>query len=60
VPLIIAQWIFKCGYEIVATPLTYAVVNSLKRAERVDYFDRGTNFNPFSASDRNTVHEQSN
>jgi queuosine precursor transporter len=31
----------------VATPLTYVVVNGLKRAEGVDFFDRSTNFNPF-------------
>jgi len=36
------------GYEILATPLTYWVVNSLKRAEGVDVYDRDTNFNPFS------------
>ena len=35
-------------YEVVATPLTYWVVNSLKRAESVNYFDRDTDFNPFA------------
>ncbi len=49
--LIVAQWIFKCLYEIVATPLTYAVVGFLKRAEGVDYYDRGTDFNPFKLRD---------
>jgi uncharacterized integral membrane protein (TIGR00697 family) len=34
--------------EIVATPLTYRVVNFLKRAEKEDYYDRDTNFNPFT------------
>ncbi len=34
-------------YEVLATPLTYAIVNFLKRHEGVDTFDRGTNFNPF-------------
>ena len=33
---------------MVATPLTYLVVNFLKRAEGVDFFDRRTNFNPFA------------
>ena len=33
-------------YEAVITPLTYLVVNYLKRAEREDYYDRGTDFNP--------------
>ena len=44
---ILYQWGFKTAYEIVATPLTYAVVNFLKRHERQDLFDIGTNFNPF-------------
>jgi uncharacterized integral membrane protein (TIGR00697 family) len=43
---ILSQWLFKVSYETAATPLTYLVVNSLKRAEGVDYFDTGTNFNP--------------
>ena len=34
--------------EIVATPLTYRVVNFLKRVEKEDYYDRNTNFNPFT------------
>ena len=33
---------------MVATPLTYRVVNFLKRAESEDYFDRDTDFTPFS------------
>jgi uncharacterized integral membrane protein (TIGR00697 family) len=43
---ILSQWVLKTGYEILATPLTYLVVNRLKRAEGLDPFDRGTNFNP--------------
>ena len=42
---------FKVAYEVVATPLTYLVVGWLKRAEGVDAFDRGTNFNPFALHD---------
>ena len=34
--------------EIVATPLTYRIVNFLKRVEKEDYYDRGTRFNPFT------------
>jgi len=37
----------KVLYEIVATPMTYIVVNFLKRAERADAYDDKTNFNPF-------------
>jgi len=41
-------YVFKVGYEVLATPLTYWVVNSLKRAEGVDVYDRDTDFNPFA------------
>ncbi len=43
---ILSQWGFKVVYEILATPLTYLVVNTLKKAEQEDFFDRGTDFNP--------------
>ena len=46
--LILAQWLFKTLYEIVATPLTYFVVNALKRAEGIDTFDYDTDFSPVS------------
>lgn len=46
--LIVSGYLFKVTYEVLATPLTYAVVNFLKRAEGVDFFDRRTRFNPFS------------
>jgi len=45
---ILSQWLFKVAFEVLATPLTYWAVNSLKRAEGVDIYDRGTNFNPFT------------
>ena len=44
---VLNQWAFKTAYEIVATPLTYAVVTFLKRQERQDPFDFDTDFNPF-------------
>jgi uncharacterized integral membrane protein (TIGR00697 family) len=44
--MILSQWLFKSGYEALATPLTYSVVNALKRAEGEDFFDRETDFNP--------------
>lgn len=46
--LIIANYIFKVSIEVIFTPLTYAIVNFLKSAEKEDYYDRDTNFNPFS------------
>ncbi len=45
---VISQWLFKSAYEIIATPLTYFVVNRLEQAEGVDTFDVNTNMNPFS------------
>ncbi|HEX9012910.1 MAG TPA: queuosine precursor transporter, partial [Anaerolineaceae bacterium] len=45
---ILSQWLFKVAYETLATPLTYLIVNRLKRAENEDYFDRDTNFSPVS------------
>jgi uncharacterized integral membrane protein (TIGR00697 family) len=43
-----AQYLLKTGWEVVMTPVTYRVVGFLKRAEDEDYYDRTTNFNPFS------------
>ncbi len=45
---ILAQWLFKSAYEVIATPLTYAVVNFLKRREGLDVFDYNTRFNPLT------------
>ena len=47
--LIFSGYVGKVLYEAAATPLTYLVVNSLKRAEGVDVFDVATNFSPFAA-----------
>lgn len=47
--LIYSGYFFKVAYEAAATPLTYLVVNGLKRLEGVDVYDRGTDFNPFHA-----------
>ncbi len=48
--LIVSGYLFKVVYEVIATPLTYKVVNFLKRSEGVDAFDRHMHFNPFRAS----------
>ena len=42
------QYLLKSAWEVLATPLTYRVVAFLKRAENEDYYDRDTNFTPFS------------
>ena len=49
--VVIAQYILKTGWEVVMTPVTYRVVGFLKRAEHEDYYDRNTNFTPFSLED---------
>ncbi len=49
--MIAFNWLFKVSVEVILTPVTYAVVGWLKRAEREDYFDRHTEFTPFSLSD---------
>jgi uncharacterized integral membrane protein (TIGR00697 family) len=45
--IIVANYIFKVGVEVIFTPVTYRVVAFLKRAEHEDYYDVGTDFNPF-------------
>jgi uncharacterized integral membrane protein (TIGR00697 family) len=42
------NYALKVGWEVVMTPFTYRIVNALKRAEHEDYFDRHTDFTPFS------------
>ncbi|MCH7714376.1 MAG: VUT family protein, partial [Chloroflexi bacterium] len=36
----------KIAYEVLATPLTYAVVNYLKRREQLDVYDPPGSLNP--------------
>jgi queuosine precursor transporter len=47
-------YLLKVAYEVLATPVTYLVVNWLKRAEHVDTFDTHTNFNPFAVGQTGT------
>ena len=44
------QYVLKSGWEIIMTPVTYRIVGFLKRSEQEDYFDRDTDFTPFSLS----------
>lgn len=46
--VMLMNYLIKVTWEVVATPLTYAVVGFLKKSENEDYYDRGTNFTPFS------------
>lgn len=50
VAVAIAQYFLKTGWEVVMTPVTYRVVNWLKRKEAEDHFDVGTDFTPFRVS----------
>jgi uncharacterized integral membrane protein (TIGR00697 family) len=43
----LVQYILKTLWEVLATPLTYAVVGFLKKKENEDYYDTHTNFTPF-------------
>ncbi len=47
ISIIVTNYVYKVGLEVILTPVTYAVVNFLKRAEGVDHYDTRTNFNPF-------------
>ncbi len=44
----VTQYVLKSGWEVLMTPATYKIVGFLKRIENEDYYDRGTNFTPFS------------
>lgn len=46
VAIIISNYIFKVGVEVLLTPITYKVVNFLKKEEGLDVYDTKTNFNP--------------
>ena len=47
ITVMFTNWALKVAWEIVLTPVTYAVVGWLKRKEGVDIFDEGTDFTPF-------------
>ena len=52
ISIFVSNYIFKVGFEIILTPLTYKVVSFLKDAERVDAFDYQTKYNPFILQSR--------
>jgi len=47
IPIIISNYVFKVGVEVLMTPVTYKVVAFLKKHEDIDYYDYKTDFNPF-------------
>jgi len=46
--VMLANYVIKVSWEVLATPLTYRIVSFLKKKENEDYYDRETNFTPFS------------
>src|SRR5580693_1629839 len=44
----VTQYVLKSAWEVIMTPATYKIVGFLKRVEAEDYYDRDTNFTPFS------------
>ncbi len=46
--IILSNYIFKVGIEILFTPATYSIVRFLKKKEGIDHYDVKTNFNPFA------------
>ncbi len=48
--MILYHWLAKTAIEALATPLTYAMVNFLKKKEAIDTYDYETDFNPFLIS----------
>ena len=50
--VVISQWLIKTAWEALLTPVTYVVVNFLKRSEGVEVFDTATDFSPFARSSK--------
>ncbi len=50
--LIFNHWVSKVGIEVIFTPVTYVVVNWLKRKEGIDTYDNQTRYNPFSFAEK--------
>lgn len=48
IQVLFTQWALKVAWEVLLTPVTYAVVGLLKRREGVDVYDEDTDFTPFA------------
>jgi hypothetical protein len=48
VQVMVGNYLLKVAWEVVNTPVTYRIVGFLKRAENEDFYDRDTDFTPFS------------
>lgn len=58
--MLLAQYFWKVGYEVAATPLTYIFVGWLKKKEGKDIFDEGISYNPFRLRVKNDGDNGSN
>jgi queuosine precursor transporter len=47
IAIIVSNYLFKTGVEVIFTPLTYKIVGFLKKHEQVDVYDKGISYNPF-------------
>jgi uncharacterized integral membrane protein (TIGR00697 family) len=50
ITLVISNYLFKLGLEVVLTPLTYWIIGKVKKAEQEDFYDYHTDFNPLKIS----------
>jgi len=50
--MMLAQYLFKVGYEILFTPLTYLAVRGVKKHENIDIYDTGITYNPFEFGEK--------
>jgi uncharacterized integral membrane protein (TIGR00697 family) len=48
--LLLTNYFLKCFIEVLMTPLTYAVIYALKKAEGADVYDTGIRYSPFASS----------
>jgi len=55
ISVMVGNYFVKVLWEVFATPITYKVVAFLKRVEHEDYYDRKTNFNPFTLNTENAA-----
>jgi queuosine precursor transporter len=49
---IVYHWVTKVVIEVIFTPVTYIIVNWLKRKEGIDTYDYKTRYNPFSFAEK--------
>jgi queuosine precursor transporter len=50
--MILHHWVSKVSIEIIFTPVTYVIVNWLKRKEGIDTYDHQTKYNPFTITEK--------